>query len=63
MRFWETFEQHFRRMLVSKRFRSRERGRAHEMGAGAITTRVIEIVSTEISPDRLAVVIYPATDV
>jgi hypothetical protein len=33
------------------------------MGAGAITTRAIEIVSTEISHDLLAVVIYPATDV
>lgn len=49
MRFRETIEQHFRRMLVSKRIRSRERGSSHEMGAGAIDVRTIASVSTEIS--------------
>jgi hypothetical protein len=49
MRFRETIEQHFRRALVSKQFRSRERGRSHEMGTGAIDARAIEGVSTETS--------------
>lgn len=54
MRFQETIEQHFRRMLVSKRFRSRERGSSHEMGAGAIVARAIARVSTETSDDERA---------
>jgi hypothetical protein len=53
-RFRETIEQHFRRALVSKRFRSCERGSSHEMGAGAIGMRAIEIASTETSDDDRA---------
>ena len=54
MRFQETIEQHFRRMLVSKRFRSRERGSSHEMGACAIVARAIARVSTVTSDDDRA---------
>jgi len=55
MRFWETIEQHFRRALVSKRILSRARGSSHEMGAGAIVKRAIEIASTEMSDGARAV--------
>jgi hypothetical protein len=48
MRFRETIEQHFRRALVSKPFRSRRRGSSHETGAGAIVARAIDIASTEM---------------
>jgi hypothetical protein len=44
MRFWETIGQHFRRTLVSRRFPSRERGRSHVMGTGAIATCEIRAV-------------------
>jgi hypothetical protein len=48
MRFRETIGQHFRRVLVSKPFRSCKRGSPHEMGAGAIEARGIAGMSTEI---------------
>ena len=54
MRFWETIEQHFQRALVSRQIRSRKRGSSHEMGAGAIVKRAIEIASTETSEDARA---------
>jgi hypothetical protein len=54
MRFWETIGQHFRRALVSRPIRSRNRGSSHEMGAGAIAERAIEIASTETSEDTLS---------
>jgi hypothetical protein len=54
MRFRETIEQHFRRALVSKQFRSCKRGRSHVMGTGAIDARAIESISTETSVGRRA---------
>jgi hypothetical protein len=55
MRFRETIEQHFRRALVSKPFRSCKRGTPHEMGAGAIEEAAIESVSTESRDADLAI--------
>jgi hypothetical protein len=59
MRFRETIGQHFRRVLVSKRFRSCKRGRSHVMGTGAIDARAIEIASTETSEGVRATFIAP----
>jgi hypothetical protein len=59
MRFQETIGQHFRRALVSKRFRSCKRGSPHVMGTGAIVTRSIACASTEIDVSGSALVCEP----